>query len=43
VAHPNAFREGGSLALGAALQLSNFAAQGPVAGGQLSHLMLQLG
>ena len=40
--HPSAFGEGGSLALGAALQLSDFAAQGRVAGGQPSHLTLQL-
>src|ERR671919_751083 len=43
IAHPSAFGEGSSLALGAALQLSDFTAQGRVAGGQLSHLTLQLG
>src|SRR5918996_1521913 len=32
-----------ALALGAALQLSDFTAQGLVTGGQLSHLTLQLG
>jgi hypothetical protein len=36
------FGEGSGLALGAALQLSDFTAQGLVAGGQLSHLTLQL-
>src|ERR671918_1618993 len=43
VAHPSTFGEGSSLAFGAALQLSDFTAQGLVAGGQLSHLTLQLG
>jgi hypothetical protein len=43
VAHLRAFGEGSSLALGTSLQLGDFTAQGLVAGGQLSHLTLQLG